>query len=203
MAARHGLEIDTYDSYCGYTCCSIAVDIGEVVAAFENLVMSSELRAAMGAAGSKRAVEVYDWKVVIKQYESLWDELAELRESSTMTDANRLGRLPPSRLDPFTLFSSYPTHRVKPEFTIVHNSSETTSLEDVIEKAVTAKTLGVFQFATAFLPSDEEIKSILTSSWRQHCTIRDVLEKCGGEEHSRVFRGTIWLAKIGVISINP
>ena len=203
LAARHGLEIDTYDSYCGYTCCSIAVDIGEVVAAFESLVASPELRATMGTAGSKRAAEVYDWKVVIKQYESLWGELAELRESSTTTDANRLGRLPPNRLDPFTLFSSYPTHRVKPAFTIVHNSPETTSLEDVIKKAVTAKALGVFKFAAAFLPSDEQIECILTSSWRQDCTIQDVLEKFSGEEHSRVFRGTVWLAKIGVISINP
>jgi glycosyltransferase involved in cell wall biosynthesis len=79
LALRHALEIDNYDMYCGHTCSLVAVDVQAAANAFEKLFNSAELRSQMGEAGRARAQQVYDWKTVIAQYESLWAAQTELR----------------------------------------------------------------------------------------------------------------------------
>ena len=110
LAIRHALETDTYDMYCGQNSSLVAVDIDETTKAFIELINSKELRTKMGKSGKKRAKEVYDWSVIIPQYEKLWDELHLIRTAHDKSKEIKLTHPYPSRAEPFTAFASYPTY---------------------------------------------------------------------------------------------
>jgi D-inositol-3-phosphate glycosyltransferase len=53
------------------------VSIPALISALRALVVNPDLRRQFGRAGERRAREVYDWAVIIKQYEELWQHLKE------------------------------------------------------------------------------------------------------------------------------
>jgi|GEM_PF-567508 len=56
---------------------SVAVDTGELLDALHLLITSPNLCHQLGEAGRRRAVQMYAWPVVIKQYKELWQECQE------------------------------------------------------------------------------------------------------------------------------
>jgi glycosyltransferase involved in cell wall biosynthesis len=116
LAMRHALEVDTYDMYCGHTCSLVSVDIEAAAQAFVQLFESPTLRQKMGTEGRQRAQKVYDWKVIIAQYEALWAEQQSVRLAA-LQGASKVAGKPahpwPARMDPFNAFASYPTHTLK------------------------------------------------------------------------------------------
>jgi len=110
IAYRYAAAVDGYATYCGRSSQFISVDAKRCTDAFVELARRPELRRAMSAAGRRRARELYDWKVVIPQYQALWAELAARRQRDEEIVPNRPGRPPqPLREDPFSLFRAYPT----------------------------------------------------------------------------------------------
>ena len=105
LARRHALGVDTYDMYCGHTSMLVAVDVAAAADRLGRLLGDPLLRRQMGEAGRQRAREVYDWRHIIRRYEALWAELAELRAAAPAI-AHRAA-LPPARLDPFRAFAGY------------------------------------------------------------------------------------------------
>lgn len=99
-----------YSTYIAHTSMAAAVDIDACAKALTTLMTDGELRLRMGENGRLRARETYDWKVVIAAYESLWQELAEIRSTAVMSAPLTPGT-PPHPLcdDPFRLFAHYPT----------------------------------------------------------------------------------------------
>jgi hypothetical protein len=74
----------------------------------ERLFTSPELRRQMGEAGRTRARAVYDWAVIIPQYEALWAEL-DARRKKESPSPSPLAHPWPARMDPFCAFAAYPT----------------------------------------------------------------------------------------------
>jgi alpha-maltose-1-phosphate synthase len=114
LAVRHALEVDSYDSYIGQASTAVVADIDATAAAFERLASDPDLRRRMGANGTARARERFDWKVIIRSYEELWRELAELRaaaEPASPSPAQQNAGFWPARPDPFDLFASFPSSR--------------------------------------------------------------------------------------------
>jgi glycosyltransferase involved in cell wall biosynthesis len=66
-------ELD-YDRFAAETSQAVAVDTEAAAAAYEKLIRDPALRRRMGEAGRARAQALFDWAVVIRQYETLWDE---------------------------------------------------------------------------------------------------------------------------------
>ena len=85
---------------------SVAVDLREYQAALQRLVDDPGLRAAMGQASRRRALEVFSWPSVIGAYEALWDELTAIAARLRLPD------LPPAPFVRAALcqrFASFPT----------------------------------------------------------------------------------------------
>lgn len=196
LALRHALDIDTYDMYCGHTCSLIAVDVEATALAFIRLFESRELRNSMGEAGRQRARDVYDWAVIIPQYEALWAQLNEMR----MIQAKDLKSLPhpwPARMDPFYAFASYPSQMLR-ENTVL--GLVDTDLNGALQRVDAYRKLAMVDFAKMILPSNVEIRAVLEAAVLPQAA--KVLVS-NIPEHRRLFafRSIAWLVKLGVLRV--
>ena len=198
LAFRHALEIDTYDMYCGHTCSVIAVDIEATAQAFIKLLESKQLRKKLGAQGQKRAKEVYDWSVIIPQYESLWDQLTEIR----LSKGQELKPLPhpwPARSDPFHTFSSYPTQALSAQtmMTLVDPT-----WEKALKRIIEYKELSMVNFANTVLPSYDEIQIILKYLDKGPKTAGNIIDSVDSNRKAFVLRSLTWFVKLGILKVN-
>ncbi|MEM9140166.1 MAG: glycosyltransferase family 4 protein [Pseudomonadota bacterium] len=115
FADRFADQADNYHQYLGIVHQRTAVDVREMAEALIGLINAPERRKAMGEAGLKRARAVYDWSVVIPQYQALWADLAERRARGTPSSDRRGAEAGhPAAIDPFRLYGTYPTGTLGP-----------------------------------------------------------------------------------------
>lgn len=77
IAARHAVGVDSYDRYVGNTSLGTAVDVRATAEALGRLIGDAGLRARMGRAAADHARRVFDWRVVIAAYRTLWAALVD------------------------------------------------------------------------------------------------------------------------------
>ena len=202
LALRHAVEVDTYDMYCGHTCTLVSVDIEAAALAFTKLFESPALRQRMGAAGRERAQQVYDWKVIIAQYEALWAEQDRVRLAAMQDEAKVPGKLEqpwPARMDPFHAFASYPTQALKAStvLALVDNS-----LEAATARLQTYQAMAMVSFAKFVLPSDAEVEAVLKQAAAGPQAAMELVQTIDNARKPFVFRTLAWLLKMGILKMN-
>ncbi len=197
LALRHALQVDTYDMYCGHTCSMVSVDIEATAQAFVQLAQSAELRQRMGQAGKERAQSVYDWSVIIAQYEDLWQQQTQLRlAAQSKAPQAQLAQAWPARLDPFQAFAAYPSSVLKPttQLALVDASADL-----AMARVNQYKGLAMVNFAKWVLPSDSEIAAVLQLAESGPCTAQALVQGVAADRQAFVFRALVWLMKLGVL----
>ncbi len=202
LALRHAVEVDTYDMYCGHTCTLVSVDIEAAALAFAKLFESPALRQSMGAAGRERAQQVYDWKVIIAQYEALWAEQDQVRLAAMQVAAKvptKLEQPWPARMDPFHAFASYPTQALKPStvLALVDNS-----LEAATARLQTYQAMAMVSFAKFVLPSDAEVAAVLKQAAAGPQAAIELVQTIDNARKPFVFRTLVWLLKMGILKVH-
>ena len=199
LAFRHALEIDSYDLYCGFTSALIAVDVQAAADAFVLLFDSCELRQKMGASARERARSVYDWKIIIGQYEELWGNLNELRAMKS-TEINSLKHPWPARMDPFFAFANYPTQTLTLDTNLKLNG---TDIRIILKYVQNYQQLNMVKFAQMLLPTKEELNIVLEKAikYPQGATAKDVISEIADSRKPYVLRSLVWLVKLGVLSV--
>jgi hypothetical protein len=210
LAYRHAIEIDNYDMYCGHTCSLIAVDVQAAALAFEKLFTSESLRESMGQAGRERARAVYDWAVIIPQYESLWAEQTRLRLEAQKESLGKKAAHAhpwPARMDPFDAFASYPTHTLNENTLLVLTSlsadqlAEAQAKEQAVHQVEAYRQLSMVNFAKQVLPTPEEVKQLIINSSGSPQRAIELLKGIEVQRQAFVFRSLTWLMKLGVLSL--
>ncbi len=201
LALRHALEIDTYDMYCGHTCSLVAVDVQATAQAFTRLFTNPVLRRQMGEAGRKRAVEVYDWKPIVGQYEALWAKQTELRLAAK-AQMEKSGIKPlahpwPARMDPFHAFASYPTQSLTPQTRLALVDAD---VNVVITRALAYRQLAMVDFAKVILPSEADVRAVLQTATSTGAALEWV-QAISEDRRPFVFRALAWLIKLGVLKV--
>lgn len=196
LALRHALEIDTYDMYCGHSCSLVAVDVEATARAFMQLMQSPELRQRMGDAGRERARQVYDWSVIIPQYEHLWAQLKDIRSSQAKALAP-LAHPWPARMDPFDAFAGYPTH-VLTAGTILGLTDPEAST--AIQRALAYRQLMMVDFAKIVLPTDDEIRTMLHAASVPR-PAAELVASLPAERQAFALRSLSWLVKLGILGL--
>jgi alpha-maltose-1-phosphate synthase len=195
LAARYSVGIDNYDQYVGNTSQSVAVDVGSCVTSLERLVMNKDLRVSMGEAGRKRAREMFDWPVIIRAYQELWDELTTRRQRATGTT----GRGPswhPLREDPFSVFGQYASCTLDGNCIIDLGPNATSQRL----RQITAMPMNGF---SAHLLCSEQERAVLIDAIADEAPVLvgDLLERVAPDRRA-VYRRTLgWLAKMDVIRV--
>ena len=201
MALRHALEIDTYDMYCGHTCSLVSVDIDQAAQAFVKLFESSSLRQTMGAAGRLRAQEVYDWRVIIAQYEALWAEQQSARTAAlenTATPPVKLTHPWPARMDPFYAFASYPTQALTANTVLCLADA---SVEAATARIQTYQGMAMVSFAKWVMPSDAEIAAVFKQASSGPQSAQNLVVQINEARKPFVFRTLAWFLKLGVLKV--
>lgn len=96
-----------YDHYIGHAHMMVSVDVQACAQKLSQLIQNPALRQQMGAAGRERARQVFDWQVVMSQYQALWAE-QETRRMALRTQAGPALR-DPAFTNPLALFDHYPS----------------------------------------------------------------------------------------------
>lgn len=195
LALRHALEIDTYDMYCGHTCSLVAVDVEHTTRAFVQLIQSPELCQRMGDAGRARARQVYDWSLIIPQYESLWAQLTEIRNAQAK-ELTVLAHPWPARMDPFGSFAEYPTRTLTPNTVLGLTDADA---HTAIQRALAYRQLMMVDFAKIVLPTDDEIRAMLNAAASGPKPAAELVESVSPERQAFALRSLSWLVKMGVL----
>jgi len=197
LAFRHSAGIDNYDMYCGLTCSLIAVDIEATANSFEQLFLSKNLRLKMGTAGRQRAQEVYEWKVIIEQYENLWEELDALRNKKSQKIKPM--KFPwPARMDPFHAFASYPTHTISSNIFV---DKVDQNIKSSLKTALELRNSKMVNFAQYVLPKEEEIQLILNEIEKGSNSVKDIVENTPEKRKPYLIRSLGWLIKMGLLKV--
>ena len=160
----------------------------------------------MGAEGRTRAQQVYDWSVIIAQYEGLWAEQQRLRmaaqeasrPSETAMTNNLKSAAWPARLDPFYAFETYATHILREDslLALVH-----TDVQQTFEAANAYRKLNMVNFAKQVLPSQQEVTQVLMKANAGPLSARAFSEDSPPDRKLSVYRSLAWMLKMGLLKI--
>ncbi len=195
LAFRFQSGIDSYDRYIGHVSQCTAVDVGAAARAFTQLLTNDALRREMGAAGAKRARDVFDWPVIVRAHQALWAELRQ-RRAKDKEIAPRGADAPahPLRDDPFRLFADYPTHRLDPGRRVALAAGADLARLDAI------LSFKANNYAAKFLATRERYDIVIRTLEKfGPCTVRDLVQLFPAQHQPGVTRGLAWLAKVGIL----
>jgi hypothetical protein len=197
LALAHAMGLASYDQYIGYQCQFTSVDIQACSEAYLKLSEDDALVREMGAAGKEKARRVYDWPVIIKQYEQLWSNLEIIRKSVPEAAVRKNGQAAyPLRNDPNIIFSSYPTHVLNRE-TAIHPIENTDS-----ERLKKLWAIPMGRYATDFLHNeDDTLKLLQKLSTQDNATIESLTSELGSQEKKSLILTIMWLTKMGLLGL--
>jgi glycosyltransferase involved in cell wall biosynthesis len=196
LADRHDAAIDTYDLYCGFTSQMIAVDVEATRQALYRLIDDEPLRRRMGQEARRRALELFDWRHVIKRYLELWEELAERRALASESAPRGAGSADfPARMDPFALFADYPSSVLSPDHRLLGAGAghdlRTLADHPLVRFAKPMMRLDLCELALARIGRTDALR------------VAELEAELPPDGRAALARNLCWLAKLGLIAIKP
>lgn len=182
-----------HDLMVGAASQSTAVHPGAAAAALVRLIQDDELRRRMGAAGRARAREAFDWPVIVRAYQRLWAELAEIRKTAPEVAPPEPGRAArPLAMDPFSLFREFPTTPLLPAVRII--------LTPAVDAAIAQGMLRLPIAAPVrmVLLGDEGLSRLVAALQEGPATIHDLIESFGPGQRHAAWLTIGWLCKTGL-----
>lgn len=153
----------------------------------------------VAAAWRRRALELFDWSVVIHRYQALWLDLAERRSAAAESAALQPGHAAhPARMDPFTCFASYPSRVLRSDDRLsALPGADMTRLQVLLS-------MPLFGYMQRMAPEPHESARLLASVQQQGaCSVAELLAAQPEPRRAVIERGLVWLAKLGLLSIRP
>jgi len=194
LALRHAENVDNYDRYIGHASLFVSVDVTAAAEAYTALAQDAALRARMGAAARERALQTFDWPVIVRQYEALWAELAKRRAQAGASRPVALAH--PARSDPYWLFASYPTHTLGPADRL-HPLGE-----QLVERFTALTRIHMLAYGGELMPTAAQCTALLEAvTAAPGMTVLEALKTFEPAAQPVVMRGIVWLAKLGLLRV--
>ena len=175
---------------------STVVDVKRCAEAFALLANDDDKRRAFSASGRQRAQSTYDWKHIIPQYENLWRELSEKRQSMPVTapvppnwQASSLGYP-----NPWKMFESFPTRHLS-EDERVRIVLDNAGIERIMRHEMN------FFLTDLILPHLMMLQLIDAVRKAEAPVIRDILSPFPPSQHARLWRCLGWMMKHGIAEL--
>lgn len=198
---------NAYDHYCGNVSQSTAVDVAAAATAYAALVVNPDLRRSMGQAARRRALDTFDWRVVVAAYQDLWRHLTEVRAAAAggagirVAVARPTGAAPlvPLYDDPFRLFEGYPTARIR-RATEVRPAPGADG-----QRLATLRQSTMNNFAAQHLLGEADTAAILKHlADRGPTAAGNLADWIAPDRPEPTIRTIAWMAKMGLVTLfNP
>jgi glycosyltransferase involved in cell wall biosynthesis len=191
--AKHYYNIRNYGDYLIRNNQAVAVDTEVAAAAFRMLIEDKDRRLAMGQQGRTRAIENYDWRVIIKTYEDMWEEQAAKRTGKA-TDGAPVNwpAVNPSYPDPSSMFMGFPSDRLSMRDRLELIAAD----EDVARVARHRMNL----FGMDMLLPDAVISNVMgLINANPKARIVDIKAAMKITDDPRFMRSIAWLLKMGLV----
>lgn len=197
LAYGHANNWLPYEIYLGAAAQMTAMDNVSAVEAIVSLIENPDLRARMSASARNAARQIFDWSVIVPQYETFWAELNE-RRIAAGSAAGQRPSTNPRRLDPFTLFADYPTETLEARTTLALSPGMTTDAA----KKILGSSYGAL--ARHMLLADAHCEAIIKfMAARDQATVAELIANWPMGHRSFAERGLLWLVKFDVLRILP
>lgn len=183
----------TYENYIGAVGQYAAVDMRRAEAAILQLISDPELRRRMGDAAQAQARRVFDWSVIIPQYQALWAEQNARRLAAGVTPP----QTNPFAPDPFTLFEGYPTRHL--------GRADLVRLAPGMTEAVARARLAapLASYSRFNRPTQQEVQLVLAHLVANGPTPVSVLRELAPPPRRNFLeRGLIWLARHDIVEVD-
>lgn len=186
-----------YGAYVAHAAMTTAIDIDACTHALITLIEHPELRSRMGESARQQAKQVYDWKIVIAAYETLWQELADTRAIAPEV-APLLPHEPPYPLvdSPFRLFAHYPTTMLK------GNSRLTLGSMAAPETLYALRLIGITSFGTerrlALSVQDAMLSAIVENG---SLDVDTLLSRYANHDPAALIQTLLYLLKFEVLQL--
>jgi hypothetical protein len=196
LARRYEDEVDTYDRYIGHASLAASVDIPACAEAYASLAADAALRRRLGDAARARAKAEFDWSVIVRRYQALWEECAALRRRAQAA-APGAAMPNPRRPDPFWLFGGYPTRALAP--------GDRLALAPGAGRARLAELarLRLVGFGAAALAPEARCASLLERiAASGEPSVEDLLREEPAQATPTLLRSLVWLHKLDLIRVS-
>lgn len=199
LALIYDLNIWNTPNYVGNTALSVNVDVEQAAEAYVTLYQNRELRRRMGDAAKQRVHDTLDWRHVVRAYQELWAELAQIRESAEES-APRKGIQAGNAgaPDPYDYFHAHPTHQIGLD------DSFTVAVPDPNDSYARVASLtcnGFGPWTAGRQDLHRRLLDSLTNNPTQ--TVRGLLADIPGPQQPRTLRALSYLAKVGILRFVP
>jgi glycosyltransferase involved in cell wall biosynthesis len=185
-----------YDHYIGHAHLMVGVDVAACTQALARLINDPALRQRMGAAGRAHAREVYDWSVVMQQYQALWTEQNTHRMAADGTAISTAVR-DPAFINPLTLFDHYPSQTLKADSMLWRDSSCD------VQTLASLRALSMWGFVGDRLDSAEKLQqAVACLPLREDAgmPMTTWANQQGWPMH-KALRQAVWLHKVGAVAV--
>jgi alpha-maltose-1-phosphate synthase len=207
FARNQALGSINYDHYCGHTGATVVVDVAATAQAFAALAASPGLRAQLGDSARQRARAVFDWSVVYRQYEALWEEQAQRRAHAAAQMQAPAASAPPhpypARMEPYTAFASYPSRVLTPAVDVKPVHAASNEAQAALQRLAALKMVQPFVGGDAGLV---QAQHVLAAVYAGAHTVAAVVAQVQGQSPrasaAAVHRRIAWLAKLGLLTLS-
>ena len=188
---RHVLQLENYQTYVGAVAQHTAVNVERAAQAIAALIGDPELRRRMGAAGQARVRTMFDWPVVAKAYQTLLDELAEIRTGSAQPASRFPGN--PVKGDPFAEFAGFASQVLRHDLRLSARpgatAAEILAMTNDLDRAFRGWRIGL----------EDCVRVLdLVASGRAG-TVGEVVAAFPAPHRHGVELGIMWMAKLGIL----
>jgi starch synthase len=188
LSLQYTLGQDSYDMYIGRTSLSTFINHDELYEAFSQLASNKSMRIQMGISGQQRVLNTYDWPIILNSYLELTLELTEVRKISDNSSS-----FSPSRIDPFSRFSHFPTSTLNLESII---SPRHNNLPNFY--AISNLSIANFALDSDLLPAEALVQTIKLINTHQSKSILFILS-ISKFNAAITLRSIMWLLKFDLV----
>lgn len=169
-----------YHGYVGQVAARTAVDVEAAASALRRLLSSRQARMEMGERALRRAVECFDWTVVLAAHRELRDRLHSVRQT--------FRRAPVSSIPPFSPFETFSKHATR---TIDHS--------DVVRLVASGEVDALRLEATSAAAPFADLRRLLAARLAEGpATVGELVGALDPKDRGRATATIIWMLKFGV-----
>jgi len=196
LALRHALGLDTYDYFIGRTSVATVVEPNALASACLRLATDTALRLQMGAAGRRRALEEYDWPVILRRYDALAEQLNEIRRAHSGLSLAMPAQPWPQRADPFHRFAHFSTASLQGHWRVRMQPDAQVRLPGLLSLSMLN-----YALSTDSMTAEMVEELLAAAGIGEECTVQAMLLAAGCATPAGV-RALMWLWKFGLVEIS-